>query len=60
MTILEQRDLLRDALIDLVGYSTRTELEQMAEIMKLLPAQDTTRVSAMKAINALIATSPDE
>lgn len=52
----EQRDLLRAALVKLVGADTKAELEQMEIVMRSLPAPAEDKAATIDAIHALLAT----
>jgi len=52
-----QRDLLRAALVKLVGADGREELGQMEAVMRLLPAPAQDKADTIDAIHALIATA---
>lgn len=56
MDVTKQRDLLRSALVGLVGVDTRADLEQMEAVMRLLPAPAEDRAATIDAIHALLAT----
>lgn len=58
--IKQQRDLLRAALVKIVGVDGRTELEQMEAVMRLLPGPAEDKAETIDAIHALIATLPSE
>lgn len=60
MTHIEQRDLLRAALVGLVGVDTRNDLEQMEVVMRLMPAPAQDKAATIDAIHALIATLPEK
>lgn len=51
-----QRDLLRAALVKLVGANSREELEQLEAMMRLMPAPAEDKAASIDAIHALIAT----
>ncbi len=51
-------DMLRVALIGLIGAETETELRQMEAAMRLLPAPEGDKAVAINAIHALLATMP--
>lgn len=53
-----QRDLLRAALVRLVGVDTREELEQMEVVMRLMPGPSEDKAATIDAIHALMATLP--
>ena len=48
--------LLRNALVGLVGASTREELEQIELAMRLVPAPEQDKAVTINAIHALLAT----
>jgi hypothetical protein len=54
--IREQRDLLRSALVGLVGVDGRAELEQMEAMMRLMPAPAEDKAATIDAIHALVKT----
>jgi hypothetical protein len=56
-TVRAQRDLLRAALIGILGVSTREELEQMEVVMRLMPAPAADKAVTVDAIHALLATA---
>lgn len=49
-------DLLRSALIGLVGADTEEELHQMEIAIRMLPASDADKAVTINAIHALLAT----
>ena len=51
-----ERDLIRAALVGLVGVTTREELEQLESVMRLMPAPDADKAVTIDAIHALLAT----
>ena len=53
-----ERDLLRTALIGLVGASTRAELEDMEVVLRAAPAPAEDKAAAIDGIHALLATLP--
>ena len=48
---------LRDALVGLVGASTKKELEEMEFVLRSLPAPEADKVAMINAIHALIETA---
>jgi len=56
MTVTEQRDMLRAALVKLVGVDGREELEAMEAMMRLMHAPAEDKAATIDAIHALIAT----
>jgi len=52
----QQRDMLRAALVGLVGVDTRAELEQLEAVMRLTRAPAEDKAATIDAIHALIAT----
>jgi hypothetical protein len=55
-TLQAQRDLLRAALVGLIGVSTREELEQMEAYMRLASTPAADKAASIDAIHALLAT----
>lgn len=55
----QQRDMLRAALVGLVGVDGRVDLEQMEAVMRLLPAPAQDKAATIDAIHALVATLPE-
>jgi hypothetical protein len=53
-----ERNMLREALVGLVGVDTRDELEQLEAVMRLLPAPTADKVATINAIHSLLATLP--
>ncbi len=51
-----QRDMLRAALVGLVGVDGREELEAMEGVMRLMPAPAADKAATIDAIHALITT----
>jgi hypothetical protein len=51
-----ERDRLRTALVGLVGVHTRTELEELEAVMRLLPMPAEDKAATIDAIHALLAT----
>lgn len=56
MNCREQRDLLRSALVGIVGADTREELEQMEVVIRSAPAPWMDKAATVDAIHALLAT----
>lgn len=54
-----ERDLLRVALVKLVGVDGRAELSEMEAVMRLMPAPAEDKAATIDAIHALIATAVD-
>ena len=54
--LASERDLLRAALVGLVGVDGRAELEQLEAVMRLMPAPAQDKAATIDAIHALIAT----
>lgn len=52
----DQRDLLRSALVKVVGVDGRSELGQMEAAMRLIPAPAEDKAATIDAIHALLAT----
>ena len=52
--------LLRNALVGLVGASSKEELQQIECAMRLMPAPQEDKVASINAIHALLATFPKE
>ncbi len=55
-TLQDRVDLLRRALVGLVGVDTAEELDQMEAVMRLMPAPDADKAATVNAIHALKAT----
>lgn len=53
----DDKALLRNALVGLVGAESRAELEQMEVAARLMPAPDADRAASINAIHALLATA---
>lgn len=51
-------NMLRSALVGLIGADTEPELRQMAETMRMLPAPEADKAVSINAIHALLATMP--
>lgn len=58
--VIEQRDLLRAALIGVVGASDPEELKAMELAMRVLPAPDEDKAATINAIHALMKTHPED
>jgi hypothetical protein len=54
-----ERDLLRAALVGLVGVDGKIDLEQMEVVMRAMPAPAQDKAATIDAIHALIATIPE-
>jgi hypothetical protein len=52
-------ELLRNALIGLVGADTKEELEQMESFTRIAPVPEKDKTSAINAIHALLDTMPE-
>lgn len=50
---------LRKALADLVGASTKEELEAMEVILRTIPGVEHDKIAALNAIHALLETAPN-
>lgn len=59
MTATDERDMLRAALVALVGVDGKDDLEQMEAVMRLMPAPAQDKAVTIDAIHALIATLPE-
>lgn len=57
--ILRERDLLRAALAQLVGASSRAELEGLRTVLSAVPASSADRAAMDAAIDALLKTCPE-
>lgn len=55
--VVSQRDLLRKALVGLVGADDPAELRNMELIMRSLPAPEADKAATINAIHALLATT---
>jgi len=55
-----QRDLLRAALVALVGADGREELEAMEAVLRIAPAPMEDKAAAIDGIQALISTLPQQ
>lgn len=53
-----ERDVLRAALVKLVGVDGRADLEAIEAVMRLAPAPAEDKAASIDAIHALIATLP--
>lgn len=56
-TLRRHRQLLRSALVGVVGVDGRSDLEQLEVVMRLMPAPAADKAATVDAIHALIATS---
>ena len=56
--VVSQRDLLRKALVGLVGADDPAELRNMELIMRSLPAPEADKAATINAIHALLETAP--
>lgn len=57
--LLEKRiELLRKALVGLIGAETKEELENMEQVMRLVPGIEADKIAAINAIHALLS-EPD-
>jgi hypothetical protein len=56
----KQRDLLRAALVGLVGVDTRAELEELEAVMRPIPAPAQDKAATIDAIHALLAMLADD
>lgn len=54
-----ERDVLRAALVNLVGVDGRHELEEMEVTLRALPGPAADKAAAIDGIHALLATLPD-
>ncbi|WP_300434729.1 hypothetical protein [Zoogloea sp.] len=57
--VLSERDLLRAALAQLVGASSRAELEGLRTVLSAVPASSADRAAMDAAIDALLKTCPE-
>lgn len=57
---MKRADLLRTALVGLVGVDSRAELEQLEAAMRLMPAPAQDKAATIDAIHALLATGARE
>lgn len=48
--------ILRAALIGLVGVSSHNELEQLEAVMRMMPMPEADRIATLNAIHALLST----
>lgn len=55
-----ERDMLREALVGLVGVDGREDLEQMEGVMRLMSAPTADKVATINAIHSLLATLKPE
>ncbi len=55
--VLAQRDMLRNALVGLVGSDNLDELRSMELTMRVLPAPEADKAATINAIHALLATA---
>lgn len=58
-TIERHAQLLRAALVGLIGCDGKIELEQMEAAMRILPAPEADKAVSINAIHALLATLPE-
>lgn len=58
-SVIEERDLLRSALVGIVGASEPEELRKMELVMRSMPAPDQDKAVTLNAIHALIATASE-
>jgi len=55
----ETISVLRSALVGLVGFDTKDELEKMEMLMRSIPAPEDDVISSINAIHALLKTLPE-
>lgn len=56
MRLFDERNMLRAALVGIVGVDGREELEQMEAVMRLMPAPAADKAATVDAIHALLST----
>lgn len=58
-TMENRVQVLRTALVGLIGCDGKTDLEQMEAALRILPAPEADKAVSINAIHALLATLPE-
>ena len=59
MSEAEKIDILRKALVGLVGSDSKEELEQLEMVIRVMPVPEVDRMNTINAVQALLQTLPE-